>query len=351
MGYFNSLDAPLQQRLLKCIQSGTDNADSEMGCYARQVEDYEELRPFFSKVICWHHGIAPQARHVSDWSIPASGQVVADDPLDVTAHGLGALSLRIRVGRNFSDLPLTSAMSRQDRVTLENRMTLAFEKLQDQPELAGSYVSLTPGHANQLSEKDYQRLVADHVMFKSMDADPYLISAGVAADWPYGRGCYFTRDRSFIVWIGEEDHLRIMCMKTGSCLKPVLDELHSFLQTIESLAEGEFAFSQDYGAITTCPTNLGTGMRASVHLKLPNLTRGGAIDQAKAVAKPLGLAIRGLGGEHTPVGSDGTVDVSPRARMCITEGEIVTRLYLGIAALIAADAKVAGEGHNQRSSR
>ena len=340
--FFHDLDAPLQQRLLNCMKSGIENPDSEMGCYARQVEDYDVLRPFFSKVICRHHGIDPQARHSSDWSIPAQDNGAAGDPLDISKYGLGPLSLRIRVGRNFFDLPLTSAMTSDERLVLENRMTTAFEQLQHQPELAGNYVSLTSGHANQLSEEDYQKLVSDHVIFKNMDADPYLISAGIAADWPQGRGCYYTHDRSFIVWIGEEDHLRIMCMKTETKLKLVLDQLHAFLQVIEKEAAGSFAYSQDYGAITTCPTNLGTGMRASIHLKLPNLTAGGAIDRAKEIAKPLGLAIRGLGGEHTPVGSDGTVDVSPRARLCITEGEIVARLYNGIGALLQADTDAAG---------
>ena len=55
--------------------------------------------------------------------------------------------------------------------------------------------------------------------------------------------------------------------------------------------------------------------------------------KAKVIAKPLGLSVRGLGGEHTPIGADGTVDISPSARFCISEAEIVTALYLGIKLL------------------
>jgi len=88
--------------------------------------------------------------------------------------------------------------------------------------------------------------------------------------------------------------------------------------------------SADYGAVTSCPTNIGTGMRASIHLALPNLTRDGTDAKAKAVARPLGLSVRGLGGEHTPIGADGTVDISPSARFCITEAEIICALYRGI---------------------
>jgi len=67
-------------------------------------------------------------------------------------------------------------------------------------------------------------------------------------------------------------------------------------------------------------------MRASVHIALPKLTRDGTEAKAKAICKPLGLSVRGLGGEHTPIGKDGTVDISPSKRFCITESEIVVSL-------------------------
>jgi len=60
-------------------------------------------------------------------------------------------------------------------------------------------------------------------------------------------------------------------------------------------------------------------MRASLHLAIPNLCADGTEKKAKLIAKPLGLSVRGMGGEHTPIGKDGTVDISPSARFCITE--------------------------------
>jgi creatine kinase len=75
-------------------------------------------------------------------------------------------------------------------------------------------------------------------------------------------------------------------------------------------------------------------MRASVHLKIPNLTADGTDAKAVAAAKPLGLSVRGTGGEHTPIGADGTVDISPSNRLFITEAEIVTKLYNGIKLLM-----------------
>lgn len=49
-------------------------------------------------------------------------------------------------------------------------------------------------------------------MFKDMSADNFLLDAGIARHWPYGRGCYISADGGFIIWVGEEDHLRVMAM-------------------------------------------------------------------------------------------------------------------------------------------
>lgn len=111
------------------------------------------------------------------------------------------------------------------------------------------------------------------------------------------------------------------------------------IDVVENLIQGGCAKDNEFGVLTSCPTNIGTGMRASVHIKLPNLTRDGTDTRAKAICKPLGLSVRGLGGEHTPIGADGTVDISPSARFCISEAEIVTALYKGLQLLKAEEEK------------
>ena len=128
-------------------------------------------------------------------------------------------------------------------------------------------------------------------------------------------------------------------MKKGTKLNEVFDRLKLMLDTIESIDGIDFATSSKYGYVTSCPSNLGTGMRASVHVKIPNLTADGTEAAAKKVCKPLGLSVRGTGGEHTPIGADGTVDISPRARLFITEAEIVAALYTGVKQLLEEEAK------------
>jgi len=122
-------------------------------------------------------------------------------------------------------------------------------------------------------------------------------------------------------------------------LNKVFDRLKAAIKVVEDLVPGGCAMSADYGVVTSCPTNCGTGMRASVHIPLPNLTKDGTDKKAKEICKPLGLSVRGTGGEHTPIGKDGTVDISPSARFCISEAEIIVALYKGLKLLKEEESK------------
>lgn len=330
--YFNSLDEHHKDGLLKCCRSGIECSDSGMGCYAMQPADYDTYLPFFGKVLADYHKVPESAVHVNNWSLAGVEGLPADGNLDLAKLHLPPLSMRVRVGRNLKKFPLPGAMTKDDRIQMEKELNESFDKLIAMPEFGGKYNSLTPGHKDHITQEQYQKLVDDHIMFKDMAADPYLHHAGISSDWPFGRGCYVSADSGFIIWVGEEDHLRIMCMQKGTILNKVFDRLHAALKVVEGTGL-VFAHSEKYGVVTSCPTNIGTGMRASVHIQLPHLTRDGTDKKAKAVAKPLGLSVRGTGGEHTPIGADGTVDISPSSRFCITEAQIVTALYKGIELL------------------
>jgi len=253
--------------------------------------------------------------------------------------------MRVRVGRNLTGFNLPGMMDRAERIKFELKMLEGFKVLIDDPAFGGTVYSLSPDHGegvenpNLISAEKYDELVKKHVMFKDMDADPYLKSAGIASDWPYGRGCWQSADKQCIIWFGEEDQHRIMCMAKGTVLNQVFDRLKFALDTVESIPGLSFAHSEKYGYVTSCPSNLGTGMRASVHVKIPNLTADGTDAKAKAVCKPLGLSVRGTGGEHTPIGADGTVDISPSKRLFITEATIIGKLYQGIEDLMTEEKK------------
>ena len=328
--YWASLSNDDKAALRRCMNSGIENPDSNMGCYACQPEDYDRFKPFFSKALAKYHGVQEDAKHVNDWSLQGVEGLPEDGVLDIAKLGLPELSMRVRVGRNLKAFPLPGAMSKQQRCDMENFMLGAFAKLIAMPEYGGQYYSFTPGHPNYVDTSEYQKLVDAHIAFKDMSADKYLLSAGIAQDWPHGRGVYVSSDRGFIIWVGEEDHLRIMCMEKGTVLNKVFDRLKAALDVVDGIEGFEFAISPDYGVVTSCPTNLGTGMRASLHIQLPCLTADGTDAKVRAIADTLGLSVRGLGGEHTPIGADGTVDISPSARFCIKECEIIAKLYDGV---------------------
>jgi len=337
--YFAGLEADLQERLERICRSGVENPDSGMGCYAMSPDDYDLFEPYLDSVIRDYHKIKGEVKHVTNWDLDSvKDKLPEGGKLDLTKLGLGTTSMRVRVGRNLASYPLPGNMSKEDRLNFEKGMINAFEKLMEDPSYGGTYYSLTPGTKYSISKEKYDELVKAHVMFKDMADDPYLASAGIAADWPYGRGCYQSEDKQFIVWVGEEDGLRIMCMKKGTVLNEVFDRLRVACDVIEKIA-GKFAHSDKYGYVTSCPTNLGTGMRASVHIKVPHLTSDGTEKKCKEVCKPLGLSVRGVGGEHTPIGADGTVDISPSARLCIQEAQIICALYQGIEALLKEENK------------
>jgi len=334
---FDSFKPAQQAVLYRCCKTGIDNADSGLGCYAMTPQDYGTFAKFFEPLIRDYHGAAADAKHITDWDASGVGE---GGVLDVTKLGLKELSMRVRVGRNLKQFNLPGMMDKKERVLFEKTMLKAFAALIAMPEYGGAVYSLTPefgteeANPNKISKEKYEELVKAHVMFKDMDEDPYLKSAGISSDWPYGRGCWQSTDGQCIIWFGEEDQLRIMCMKTGTKLNEVFDRLHAMLQVVEGIPSIEFAHSDKYGYVTSCPSNLGTGMRASVHVKIPNLTKDGTDTKAKEIAGPLGLSVRGTGGEHTPIGKDGTVDISPRARLFIKERDIIAKLYEGIKLLM-----------------
>lgn len=193
------------------MKSGAENPDSGMGAYAMQPSDYDRFKPFMSRILRDYHKVELTTKHVNNWDLRGVAGLPADGQLDLAELGLGALSMRVRVGRNLADFPLPGAMTAADRLALEDRMSVAFVQLQRK--FGGRYYSLTEGHKDFIDAAKYKELVEAHFMFKDMGDDAYLASAGIASDWPVGRGCYISEDKQFIIWVGEEDHLRIMCMK------------------------------------------------------------------------------------------------------------------------------------------
>ena len=332
--YFRFLDDDLRARLEKIISSGIQNPDSAMGAYAMQSCDYDIFAPLLDPMIRDFHGIENEDEILQkhDWDLSRHSC-----DLGTIDARLKDVSMRVRVARNVSNFSLTGAMGRDERVKFEDLAVRAFTKLSKDPGFGGKYLSITPGSPHAIDAVEYGRRVGAHQMFKDMSGDRFLNVAGISSHWPWGRGMYISHDEDFLVWVGEEDHLRIMAMQKGGNLNKLFQRLHQGLEKLSGLLP-PFATSTKYGNITSCPTNLGAGMRASLHMRLPKFTNNGSdLSQLTVEAKKLGLSIRGAGGEHSDAGIDGLVDISPSARLGVTEMQIMNRLYMGAKALWAKE--------------
>lgn len=125
-------------------------------------------------------------------------------------------------------------------------------------------------------------------------------------------------------------------MQPGSDIGAVFERLSRACAAIEEVAE--FAQSMNLGYLTSCPTNLGTALRASVHIHLPNL--GQKKDQFEAIADRFHVQIRGAHGEHTET-NDHIYDISNKRRLGRSEVSLVQDMYDGVKAMIAKEKELA----------
>ena len=114
----------------------------------------------------------------------------------------------------------------------------------------------------------------DHFLFDK-PVSPLLTCAGMARDWPDARGIFHNDRKNFLVWINEEDHTRVISMQKGGDMYDVFRRFCQGLSKVEEKikAKGyQYMWNERLGYVLTCPSNLGTGLRAGVHVKLPRLS-------------------------------------------------------------------------------
>jgi protein arginine kinase len=136
------------------------------------------------------------------------------------------------------------------------------------------------------------------------------------------RGAVIARREFFTAMINEEDHLRLQVLKSGCQLPACIEQIDRIDNAIEEKIE--YAFNPQYGYLTACPTNLGSGARVSVMLHLPALKITGQIEKFLNAAKALGLAVRGLFGEGTDAAGD-FYQLSNQVTLGIREKDIAER--------------------------
>lgn len=239
----------------QAIFSGAKWTESGVGIYAGSHDSFYSFAPLMDKVILKYHGHGRNDKHKSDMDYKK-----LDCPKFPPDEDKMINSTRIRVGRNLADYPLGTAISKEGRLEVEKKIVTGLNNLKG--DLKGKYYSL-----GNMTADEKKQLINDHFLFK--EGDKYLESCGLEREWPEGRGIYHNDAKTFLVWVNEEDQLRIISMQQGSDIREVFERLSRGVAEIEKVAK--FAHDDHLGYITSCPTNLGTGLRGSVHIKLPKL--------------------------------------------------------------------------------
>lgn len=232
-------------------------------------------------------------------------------------------STRIRVGRNLADFALGPGITNEQRDEIMAKVVEACNQFEG--DLAGQFYSL-----DGMDPATQQQLIDDHFLFK--EGDRFLDACGLNRNWPKGRGIFHNDAKTFLVWVNEEDQLRIISMQQGADIAAVFERLSRAAGKIEQVAR--FAHNDHLGYITSCPTNLGTALRGSVHIHLPNLMKDWA--RFEGIADQWNVQIRGSRGEHSDT-SDGIFDISNRRRLGRSEKDLVQDMYMGVKAMMDAE--------------
>jgi protein arginine kinase len=219
-------------------------------------------------------------------------------------HDKIVMSSRVRLARNLKGSAFPGWAKKPERIQILDLIRPAVESL---PEMSDSFSETM----DSLSSLDKQVLVERH-----------LISREHAAK-SAGSGLVFTRDELLCVMINEEDHLRMQALRPGLQLK----EAWAAIDRVDTELEGrlDYAFHNDLGYLTACPTNLGTGIRVSAMLHLPGLVLAEQINPIIQSVNKLGLAVRGLYGEGTEALGN-VFQVSNQMTLGEAEAAIVERL-------------------------
>ena len=216
------------------------------------------------------------------------------------------ISSRVRLARNLSGIPFESKMSHEDR----NSVVSTVNNIVTSPELM---------------DKSKMQMVDIDSLGKSQRlslAEQHLISPQFSR-FGDGRALFLSTDSGSSVIVNEEDHIRIQILKPGLDLDGALSDANKIDDKLDKNVT--YAFDDNLGFLTGCPTNLGTGLRASVMLHLPLLEMSGRISSIANNIVKLGLVLRGTYGEGTaPVGS--FYQISNQVTLGITEQNAASNL-------------------------
>merc|ERR1711937_657268 len=288
-----------------------------------------------------HNGYAPDAKHPTDLDV----NKLSNTKIDPT--GKYVLTSRCRTGRSVKGFRLTPVCSFEERRETERVIVKGLLALEG--DLKGDYFPLHGSRSyapkpNGMTEEEEEQLRKSGNLFQEPDST-LLLASGMARHWPDGRGIFCNKARNLFVWVGEEDHLRIVSMQgsrdapsvEGKNIKEVTARFIRACDEVQKVlkAEGsDFMHNDHLGWVLTCPSNLGTGLRAGTMVMLPKVSSRA---DWKDLTSAMGLQARGTAGVDS-ASTGGTWDVSNADRIGKGEVDLVNTLIEGAAQLVKWEA-------------
>ena len=217
------------------------------------------------------------------------------------------LSSRIRLARNLEGIPFPNRADTSQLATVIDEMRKSVED-----------VKAVDGHDYVFVDLEKLPALERYVLVEKHITSPNHVQQ------PENRALLVRDDAVVSIMMNEEDHLRIQCLMPGLNLVDALVVANQLDDALES--KYNFGFNEQMGYLTACPTNLGTGLRASVMVHLPALAMTRQIDRIVNAATQLGLAVRGLYGEGTEA-TGNIFQISNQLTLGHTEQEIIDNLY------------------------
>jgi creatine kinase len=326
--------------LAKCIKTGVDNPGNPViktvGLVAGDEESYEMFKELFDPVIDKrHHGFPAHARHHTDLDHKKLSTTKIDPTCDADGQCKYVMTSRVRTGRSVRGMRLPPAIGFEERRELERVVVKALLKLDG--DLKGDYYPLAGSKSykpkpNGMSHAMEEELRSRGNLFQEPDST-LLLSSGCGRHWPDARGIFFNDSKTLFVWVNEEDHMRIVSMEKGDGIRATFIRFATACTEVQKVLKSEgkdFMHNDHHGYILTCPSNLGTGLRAGAHVKLPNLS---ARKDFKSICAKLHLQARGGGGvDSSSVG--GLWDISNADRLGKSEVQLTNIFIEGVAQMI-----------------
>jgi protein arginine kinase len=227
------------------------------------------------------------------------------------------LSTRVRLARNLRDLPFTQRAAEEEMGVVVSRVVSA---CQSSPSLGGGQF-LAMG---ELSELDRQFLAERHLISREMVSE--VRPAGL----------FLGEGEAATVMVNEEDHLRLTTVVSGFEVDRAWESVRKVEEELDSALE--FAYSEELGYLTACPTNVGTGMRVSVFIHLPSLVLTKKIRQVLRGVSQVGLAVRGFYGEGSEILGN-FFQISNQTTLGISERETIENLEKITRQVLDAEAR------------